>query len=121
MTVKTITRSAKLRTRALAVTFLVLAVSTVSSMAFSQDDDPYDFLLERNWGFQDGKLSDVCAHDVCYEGAPLEEGCSGCVTQICTSGYIDCCTVEWNAECVAQTALYPQCKPCSTINSNSLF
>lgn len=40
-----------------------------------------------------------CAHDKCYEGAPLAAGCDACVGQVCA---VDpsCCTSQWDAQCV---------------------
>ena len=40
-----------------------------------------------------------CAHDVCATGAPLEDGCSQCVTDVCAEDDF-CCTNLWDALCV---------------------
>lgn len=40
-----------------------------------------------------------CGHDVCATGAPLEDGCSTCVSDVCDADEF-CCETEWDGLCV---------------------
>jgi hypothetical protein len=43
----------------------------------------------------------ACSHDRCTVGSPLAPACDACVSAICGADPF-CCTVEWDAGCVAQ-------------------
>ena len=49
--------------------------------------------------------TDSCAHLSCLVGSALDPACDPCVTDICDpsdgDGNADCCTVAWDASCVA--------------------
>jgi hypothetical protein len=45
----------------------------------------------------------ACSHDLCREGAPLVPACDACVSAICGADSF-CCTVGWDAGCVAQVS-----------------
>ena len=46
--------------------------------------------------------SGSCAHDECQAGAPLVDGCSSCVTDVCAADEY-CCSGAWDDQCTLET------------------
>ena len=84
---------------------------------FVFDDNVKKYLYEDGWNHLDTKctkdddcddpdmvcagFSTGCAHSVCNEGGPLQDGCIPCVTGICEVDPF-CCSHKWDHICVAQ-------------------
>lgn len=47
--------------------------------------------------------TNTCAHSICTTGVSLADGCSNCVTKICTVDSY-CCNTKWSSQCVAEVA-----------------
>ena len=49
----------------------------------------------------EGGGGDLCAHDLCAEGEPLDAGCDACTAVLCAADAY-CCDTAWDAQCVKE-------------------
>ncbi len=94
--------------RAFAVSFLVVSCGRVDPEAHQtvaqSVEGPADAGDAGDAGdAQDSEAGASCAHAPCTTGTVLVPGCDPCAAQVCN---VDpyCCTVTWDATCVAEVA-----------------
>ncbi|MCH9682831.1 MAG: hypothetical protein K0V04_15450 [Deltaproteobacteria bacterium] len=75
--------------------------------AFNTTDDP-DMQLIIQWIAQGAQFEVSCEHSECVEGAPLNPGCSVCVSEVCGSDPF-CCNTMWDNQCVGEAQANPNC------------